>query len=340
MNIQKILVIQTAFLGDVILATPVIKAIKQTFPGAEVHTLTIPGTSMIFQYNPYVTRRLVFDKKKPFKKLTEFLKLISILRANQYEIAFSIQSSMTSALLMYFSRIPLRVGFERQKLLTIPISEKRGLHTRERYLRLISPFSRKSFNSQTQIFWSTKEEQKVTAILRQFQPSNTMLLGIAPGSVWFTKRWPQDYFVSLLKMLANENISIFLIGGPDDRQLCQKIINQAQTPTINLAGELNILESAAFISKLDLMVTNDSAPLHLANAVKTDVIAIFGPTVKEFGFYPFRENDSVLEINLDCRPCSKHGGRRCPERHFRCMREITPEMVYGEIITKLDYMAE
>ncbi len=256
------------------------------------------------------------------------------MRRTKYDAAFSIQSSLTSALLMRLSFIPVRIGFVRQKLLTLPISEKKELHTRQRYLRLLEPFSQRAMNSETEIFWTVSEEKQSEALLQKYGNSAKAKIGIAPGSVWFTKRWPEQYFAELLGLLSNEKFTTFLIGGKTERDLCQRLSGKN---IINCAGSLTILESAALIRKLDLMLTNDSAPLHIANAVKTDVLAIFGPTVKDFGFFPFRENDEILEIkNLYCRPCGKHGGNHCPENHFRCMREITPDIVFEAIKRKLN----
>ncbi|MCI0496173.1 glycosyltransferase family 9 protein, partial [candidate division KSB1 bacterium] len=147
-----------------------------------------------------------------------------------------------------------------------------------------------------------------------------------------TKMWLKDYFIALIDRLKNKNLAIFLIGGAADKSLCEEIKQRSSNKkVITVAGYLSILESAALIQKLDLMVTNDSAPLHIANAVKTDVLAIFGPTVRRFGCYPYRDRDRLLEIDLYCRPCARHGGKRCPEGHFRCMKEITPQIVYDSI---------
>ena len=167
---------------------------------------------------------------------------------------------------------------------------------------------------------------------------NHLILGIAPGSVWQTKKWPKGYFITLLEMLSKEKIKIILFGAKDEQPLCQEIIDNSKADALNLAGSLSVLESAALIKKIDLMISNDSAPLHIANAVQTNVLAIFGPTVKRCGCYPFQENDTLIEVELYCRPCKKHGGRRCPEKHFRCMRDINPEMVFETIVSKMRNM--
>jgi len=338
---QKILVIQTAFLGDVFMTTPTIKAIKQIFPDAQIDVLTIPQTAIVFKFNPNVNSTLVFDKKKVLKKLNNFWKIIWQLRKSNYDLALSIQGSVTSSLLMYLGNIPNRVGFARlkQKLLTEPVLHKRGLHIRKRYLYLLKPFvnnfNENSFDSQTEIFWSENESQKAGEIYSSIYEKNFLLLGIAPGSVWQTKKWPKEYFITLSKMLSKEKIKIIFLGGNEEHSLCREIIEKSQADALNFAGSLSVLESAALIKKIDFMISNDSAPLHIANAVQTDVIAIFGPTVKRFGCYPYRKNDTLLEVDLYCRPCGKHGGHSCPEKHFRCMKEIYPEMVFESIMNKL-----
>jgi heptosyltransferase II len=338
---QKILVIQTAFLGDVILTTPTVKAIKQVFHYSQVDVLTIPQAAIVFKYNPYVNLTLIFDKKKVLKKIFNFWKIVKQLRKTKYDLAFSIQSSMTSSLVMFLGNIPNRIGFARQKqkLLTEPVIHNRRLHIRKRYLYLLKPFVKKyndsSFDTQTEIFWSDSEKQRAQKIYSSIFEKDFSILGFAPGSVWQTKRWPTEYFIALLEMLSKEKIKILFFGGIEEQLLCQEIINKSLSNAVNLAGSLSVLESAALIKKIDLMISNDSAPLHIANAVQTDVVAIFGPTVKRFGCYPFRENDTLLEVDLYCRPCSKHGGLRCPEKHFRCMRDINPEMLYETIISKI-----
>ena len=332
MNFKKILVIQTAFLGDVIMSTPVVKALKQTFPQAEIDLVTIPETGIIFKFNPSVSNVFSLNKKGLFKKLISLVNLLRHIRKKKYDLAVSIQSSGTSSLLMYLGKIPNRAGFgRRQKLLTLPVIHEKGLHIRDRYLTLLRPFSDQKFDNQTEIFWSDSEDEKIKEISKTLKNKDKFTLGIAPGSVWHTKKWPREYFISLLKLMAGENVTPVFIGGKNEYQLCQDIIEKSGADALNLAGELTILESTALIQNLDLMLTNDSAPLHMANAVQTDVIAIFGPTVRRFGCYPFRENDTMLEIDLYCRPCSKHGAKTCPEKHFRCMRDIQPELVYKTI---------
>ncbi len=193
-----------------------------------------------------------------------------------------------------------------------------------------------NFPSQTELFWNDSIQANADSLFHQYILEGEKVIGMAPGSIWNTKRWLPEYFVEVIRKLYKKGIKTILLGGNEDAELCQQIADKADSNAINLAGKLSILGSAAFIKKLPLLLTNDSAPLHLANAVQTDVIALFGPTITSFGFAPFRENDIVLETNLECRPCGKHGHHKCPLKHFDCMKMIFPDTVFDTIIQALE----
>jgi len=331
-NIKKILVIQTAFIGDAILCTTIYKGIKKILPHCSIDVLAIPQTSNLFQNNPHISNVYEFDKREFKKRIYSFLKIQNIIRVNKYDAAISIQSSLTSSILMLLGMIKIRIGYPRQKLLTHSIKSIKGLHLRKRVLRLLEPLGGHNLDDQTELYWGEGESERIDEILNGRDSSK--FIAIAPGSAQFTKQWPKEYFASLIKSLEQNGWIIFLIGGKEDRTLSEEIIESKSLSSVNLAGDLSILESAALISKMDLVISNDSAPLHIANAVQTDVFAIFGPTVKDFGFYPYRDNGRILEVNLDCRPCGKHGGDKCPLEHFKCMVDLTPEQVYKEVVGK------
>jgi len=335
---QNILLIQTAFLGDAILTTPLIRAIKQTFPQASLDILVIPETRIIFKFNPHLNQILSFDKRKLPQRIISFFKVLTMLRRNKYDLIISGQLSFTTSVLMYLSGTKNRLGFPRQKLLTMNINLPKGLPIVQRYLKLMTALTETKFSYQTELFWNETIEDNVDTIIQENISKNKKVVGIAPGSVWKTKRWLPEYYSELISALGKKGIQTVLIGGREDYQLCQSIANKSRSKPLNLAGKLSIPGSAALIKRLDLVVTNDSAPMHLANAVQTDVIAIFGPTVRRFGFFPFREHDKVLEIGLDCRPCGKHGGNKCPQKHFNCMKAITPDIVIKAVLENLELL--
>jgi heptosyltransferase II len=328
---RKILVIQTAFLGDVILSTPFFRALPSVFPDAEVDALTVPSTAVVFRHSPRVRRVWTMDKSSPFRKTLDWIRLARILRKERYDAAFSLQLHATSSLLMKAAGIGTRVGFRRQKGLTHPVSPPRGLHMRLRYLTLLSPWTDAAFDDRTELFRSPAEERTAEAVAAPLAARGGPIVGLAPGSVWPTKRWPAAHYAALARTLAAEGMNLVCVGGPEDRGLCESVLAGAAGRSLNCAGDLSVLESAALIARMDALVTNDSAPLHMADAVGTDVIALFGPTVRRFGCYPWRPDDEVLERDLPCRPCSRHGGRRCPEGHFKCMLDTTPGAVAARV---------
>jgi heptosyltransferase-2 len=327
---QNILLLQTAFLGDAILTTPLIRALRKIYSDSKIDILATPQAGIVFRNNPHVNQIFFLNKKIWLKKIYSIVKVIFQIKKQNYDLAISIQSSLTSSLLMFLAGIPERLGFSRQKLLTQSLPHTKGLHKIQKILRLLELLTDKKFDMQTEIFWTKTEEEKSHQYVAPYKTQRMFLVGIAPGSIWNTKRWLQEYYTELVTMLEQQNIKVILIGGNDDYRLCRAIKNGSES--LNLAGSLTILESAALIEKLDLLITNDSAPLHIANAVKTDVIAIFGPTVKDFGFYPYRDHDKVIEVTLDCRPCGYHGGKKCPLKHHNCMKFIKPQTVFNEVI--------
>jgi heptosyltransferase-2 len=333
MDFQRILIVQTAYLGDTVLITPLIRAARRIFPQAQIDVLVIPQTAGVLQNNPHLNRIVIFDKRH--NKRAAFIHTLQELRATRYDLAITPHSSFTTGLLLKMAGIPYRVGFDRSPIryfLTRRVQPPETGHTIEKNLALLQPFSSQTFSMQTELFPTAAQHEKAQTLLRYLPPDRPKI-AIAPGSVWPTKRWPREYYRDLVRALQ-ARFSFVFIGSKDERALCSRIIREAQPEhAVNVAGELSLLESAAAIAQCDLMVCNDSGALHLANAMQTDVFAFFGPTIKDFGFYPFRPNDFVFEVSdLYCRPCGTHGHKKCPEGHFRCMREITPPLVVQKIL--------
>ncbi len=325
---KKILVLQTAFLGDVIMSTPIFKGLKKIYPDSLIDVLVTRQNKDILKNNPHIHKIIIFNKANVVAKIISMINLIIQFRKTRYDLAVSVQGSLTSSLLMVLSGISQRVGFYRQKLLTNPVNIPKGLHIRERVGLLLQELNKSDYDLNTELFTSSADMKTIDGLI---EDGSNFRLGIAPGSIRETKKWPYNYFIALLNDLP-VTIDVYLIGGPTDISLARQILEKTINTTVkNTIGSLSLLESTELISRMDLMLTNDSAPLHMANAVDTPVFAFFGPTVKRFGCYPYREKDKVLEVDLYCRPCGKHGEKRCPEKHFQCMKNITPVHVLETI---------
>jgi len=328
---MKILIVHTAFLGDVILITPLIKAAKKFFPESIIDVLVISQTYDVLQHNPHIDEILVFDKRK--NKIPNFLKTLFLLRKKHYDIALLPHSSMTTSFLIYFSHIKKRVGFRRwlsSSLLTHKIPFRKGVHRIEKNLDLLKPLSAETFNIQTELFPDLNEFKNAEHLLMKLEPDKKRI-ALAPGSVWNTKRWLESYYKELSQNLVDAGFALVLVGSPEEKSLCERI--KPVTNTIIVAGKTSILESAAILKNCDLLICNDCGALHIANAMETDVFAIFGPTIKDFGYYPYRKNDHIFEIELPCRPCGSHGGQKCPKGHHLCMKNLTPDIILKKVLT-------
>lgn len=334
---KKILIIQTAFLGDVILTLPLLQVLKEKFHESEIDFLCIPATAILFKHNPLVRNTIVYDKRGG----DTLSRIVNIVKSNSYDVVISPHRSSRSSLISRFSKAKKRITFDRTSLsflYTDKIKYDVGIHEIQRNLSLLAPLGVNQQNIiKPEIFLSSDEEVKINKL---FANENIIatddLIAVAPGSVWFTKRYPKEKFAEVLNLLSSQNSKIFLIGGEADRELSEFLISNSENKNIiNTIGKLNILESAELIKRCRVLLTNDSAPLHIANAVNTKVVSLWGATVPQFGFFPYGKNDVVVETEgLTCRPCAIHGGNKCPIGTFVCMRNIQENTVYELLVPK------
>ena len=313
------LVIQTSFLGDTVLTTPLLTQLANRGP---VDVVTTPASAMLLANHPAVRRVIVYDKRGRDRGIHGFLSLAKRLRREQYDVAFLAQGSWRSAALALVARIPSRLGFSTSAgrlLYHKRVQYRADLHHAARLLMLARPNGREPSADELRpsLYPGDVERAAVDALVGDTR--GLPLIAVAPGSVWGTKRWP--YYPELARELAGE-AHIIVIGGPEDAALARAIV-AAAPGAIDTTGKLSLLASAALIERCAAIVTNDSAPLHLASAMATPTLAIFGPTVTTFGFGPLAPRAIVAEHTaLPCRPCSGHGPQQCPLGHFRCMLDL------------------
>ena len=313
---QKILIIQTAFIGDVVLATALIEKWHRFYPEDQIDFLVRKGNEGLLENHPFLHEVLIWNKKE--NKTKNLLQLLKKIRRTKYDKVINLQRFASTGILTGFSKAKERVGFDKNPfsfLFTKKISHlyKENLHEVERNNKLIESFTDSSFNK-PKLYPSSKNESDI------LQYTRSPYVCMSPASVWFTKQYPEEKWIDLINQIPKE-FTIYLLGGKTDTEICERIQGKAINKNVKvLAGKLNFLSSAALMKSAKMNYTNDSAPLHFASATDAPVTAIFCSTIPEFGFYPISEKSFIVQtdIPLPCKPCSLHGLRECPLGHFKC----------------------
>lgn len=326
----KFLVIQTAFTGDVVLATGIVEKIHSHYPDASIDFLLRKGNEGLLKDHPFLRQVLIWDKKK--NKQRNLLKMIMRIRRERYTHIITPHRFLTSGLMMVFSGAGYTTGFDKNPLSAFftkksphniaPAGSKEYILEIERYQLLIEDIT-DSKPAIPKLYPSEADRAKAEAYMQQ--PYVT----ISPSSVWFTKRFPADRWAQLIQQLP-AHYRIFMLGAPADNELAQNIIDLSGRNNVeNLCGTLSYLESCALIEGAEMNYSNDSAPLHFAVAMDAPVTGVFCSTISSFGFGPAHDKGTIVEIDypLYCRPCGLHGRKQCPEGHFKCAHDIKNEQL-------------
>jgi len=323
--VTESLVVQTSFLGDMVLTTPLFAYLAKSGP---VDVVCTPAAAALVANNPSIREVISYDKRGAERGAGGFTRLASRLRERRYDAAYMAQGSIRSGALALLAGIGDRVGFATSagKLFyTTRIPPIDNMHHAARLLSLgtRNPLRASSARELQPHLYPGDVDR--TTVDRLVNGAMGPYVALAPGSVWATKRWP--FYPDLARALASD-ATIIVVGAEADRGLAADIVAATDGAAIDATGRLSLLASAELIGRASLLVTNDSAPQHLASAMNTPTLAIFGPTVPEFGFGPLAEQSRVLgRTELPCRPCDRHGPQKCPLGHWRCMREISADDV-------------
>lgn len=324
------LVIQTSFLGDTVLTTPLLATLAERGP---VDVVVTPLGSSLLRGNPAVRRVITYDKRGRDAGVLGLRRLALQLRTGRYEAAYLAQGSLRSAVLARAARITRRVGFDTsagRALYTERIRYRRDRHHAERLWRLAAGDGADAPDAarlRPTLYPSADDRAAVDALLEEIADAGP-LVALAPGSIWGTKRWP--HFVALAAAL--DEVRLAVVGSGDDSALAETIAAAAPGRVVDATGRLSLLASAELIRRSAVLVANDSAPTHLASGVGTPTLTLFGPTVPAFGFGPLAPRSQALGVDeLVCRPCHPHGPRECPLGHFDCMRTLEPSRVAAQV---------
>lgn len=317
---MKFLIIQTAFIGDVILATAVAEKLHQHYPDAQIDFVVRKGNETLLSNHPFIKTVFVWDKKQG--KIKNLFTITKQVRANKYDSIINLHRFASSGFIAGFSGAKEKIGFDKNPL-SFLFSKKinheigTGIHEVERNQLLIEHLTDNKF-AKPKLYPTADNFESV----KKYKNSNFVCL--APTSVWFTKQYPKEKWVELCDQLSKD-LTIYLLGAPNDSKACEEIKTASKNQSIvNLAGKLNFLESAALIKDAVMNYVNDSAPMHIASAMNAKTTAIYCSTIPAFGFGPLADNAQIVEtkLTLDCRPCGLHGHKACPEGHFKCAFSI------------------
>ena len=331
---KNILVIQTAFIGDAILTLPLVQQLKKALPDSILDVVAAPRTMEIFATHPSIRTCMPYDKRGGDKGAAGFMQIRKRLSSTKYDLIIVPHRSLRSALLAWSLRPAVSIGFDRSAgkyLFKHIVPYDPSAHEIDRNLSLLAPLEILPMERELpRLYPSVDDVRVVDFLLNSYAvPAKAQMVALAPGSIWNTKRWPAERFSALCAQLATRCQQIVLLGGREDTNLCQEIkARSGAANVISIAGQLSLLQSAELIRRTKVLISNDSAPMHIGVAMETPVVAIFGATVPEFGFAPSGPRDHIVETKgLRCRPCGIHGGEKCPIGTFECMLAISPERV-------------
>jgi len=317
---MKILLIQTAFIGDVVLATSVLEKLHKFYPQADIDALVRKGNESLFTSHPFLHKVLVWDKQN--SKLSNLLKIAKQVRSAKYDVVINLHRFASSGLIVFLSGAKERIGFDKNPFSFCYTKKVKhiignGKHEVERNGELIAYLTDNS-KEMPRLYPQPSDEDAVKLY------TGSPFICIAPSSVWFTKQFPAHKWIEFIKSIGNK-YSVYLLGAVSDNALCEQIkLATASNKVTNLAGKLSFLQSAALMQHAAMNYVNDSAPMHLASAVNAPVTAIFCSTIPAFGFGPLSQRSFVVETaeKLSCKPCSLHGLKACPLGHFKCAETI------------------
>lgn len=314
---KRFLIIQTAFIGDAILATSLLESLHNKFPDAKIDLVVRKGNESLFTDHPFLNQLFIWDKKNG--KYKQLFKTIKEIRKNKYDRAICLQRYLSGSIILIRSKANEKFGFKKNPLSLLFTKSfdhnwGNGTHEIERNHSLISDLC-ESNNSKPKLH-ITYTISNNTSIYK-----NHKYICIAPTSVWKTKEVPEEKWIKLIDQRSEK---VYLLGAPNDAKRCRELKSKCSNQNIEvLAGKLNFLESASLMKDAEMNYVNDSAPLHLCSAVNAPVTAFFCSTTESFGFGPLSDNSKVIEVkNLDCKPCGMHGHKECPKGHFKCGFEL------------------
>ncbi len=336
---MKIVVFNVNWIGDVIFSTPVFRTLKENFKNCYVGCILPKRCAELLKYSPFVDEILEFNERAEHKSLLSKVKFIKEIKRKKYDLAILLHRSFTRGLICYLAGIKKRVGIITKKrafILTHKIPPPlQTLHKQDYYLYILEKLGLKVNKRECEVFISDKDKEKVSKILKENNIKDEILIGLHLGANWEPKRWPLEYFKELIDFFYAhlKKIKIFITGAQSDSKLAEKLISDSKFPLINLVGKTSLLELAALYQNLDLVISGDSGPLHLAASQNTKYIGLYGPTWPQTTGVRAKAKGVIIFKDVGCKvPCYQEV---CKRNHI-CMRSIKPYEVFEKALFLLD----
>lgn len=329
---EKILVIQTAFIGDAVLTLPLIQKLRDKYPESLIDVVSTPVSKEIFESSPCTNKVYAFDKRKSQKSILETIKFGKFLSKNSYSKIYSPHRSFRSSLLSFFVSCNESCAFDNSSGSFLYKNKKKyhkEFHEVRRNLVLIDEAANDSdWKILPLINASDLLKREVDKFIDLNGLSGKNIIAVAPGTVWETKKYPTEYFIEICKVFVRKGFEILLFGGSVDCKICSEIMSEVKTNIVNACGAFSIVGSIELLKHCNLLICNDSAPTHFSLCANIPVITVYCSTVPDFGFYPYHDKGAYVSYSeLDCKPCGIHGFNVCPEKHFNCGRLLKPEII-------------
>jgi lipopolysaccharide heptosyltransferase II len=327
----NVLAVRFSSIGDVLLTTPLLRVIRRRHPAARITVLTKQAYVSLLSHNPHVDRVIGVELGRPLASLA------AELRAARYTHLLDLHDSLRTRMLR--ALVPGRWGkYPKHRVArALLIYTKRNRYqdrrpVAERYFSSAADLDVVPDGAPPEFFLSPEAEREAADWLASAGlAQERRLIAVAPGAAHATKRWPMPYWRALVGRAVAEGLDVVIVGGPEDAPLGAELSTAVGGRVVSAAGVFGLQGTGAVLQRAAALVSGDTGVMHMATGVGTPVVAIFGPTVQAFGFFPYTSQASVLELALSCRPCSSKGGPRCPLGHHRCMVEITPNSVYSAL---------
>ncbi|MFO7868101.1 MAG: lipopolysaccharide heptosyltransferase II [Bacteroidales bacterium] len=343
-NISNIVIFRLSSIGDIILTSALVRCLRNTYPNAKIDFIVKRQFKHIPELMPEINTIHVFDSDGGFKELRRLRKVIA---AEKYDVLLDIHKNWRSTFIRNTVGAKQVYTFKKhivKRFFMIRFKIDAYHIVRPVYLRFVDAAYKLGVrydSKKTELRIPSETQKKVDNFLEDhsIKPHKTTIV-LCPGASFINKEWPQENFLELARLIIHElKHQVVLLGGSKEQEVCEHIANSVEGKIISVAGKFNLKESAALLNRAQATVANDTGMLHMSEALKVPVVGIYGPTVRQFGYFPILEKSTVAEVELACRPCTKMGMHTCPENTFACTKNITVSQVYtllNSIIKTID----